>query len=267
MGRHMQQRLYLAHFSCPGSPGFIWVYDKWCRSWLGGGKPVPVGKALQARGFYTDDTELFLSEIESAAAEALDKLRTAVPISNHEREFVADYVKVALTRSPLVRRHVIALARNHKREQQQDLAGYLARAGLPGTERNRNLANAWLEWQLKELDRGAFGSRHENVTTAAREFFRHTSFNPYSMGWVVLQRPSSTGFATCDSPCIVGDGEFQFPLSTETCLYGSRRLPSGSLRFEDGSGQLARARNAATVAAAERFVVLHEDADWVPAVE
>ncbi len=266
VGLHIQHQVYLGHFSCPSRPSHIWIFDKKVGQWLGN-REIPIRGAMQAPGFYADQDEKFLAGVEGNGIGPLQKLCREEALTPEDREAVANYVVAAFTRSPWVRRAVIPVAQKHKEELKQNLSSYLAERGLPDTAAYRGAAAEWLDVQNEELDKGAYRSRHENVTTAPSEYFRHTFFHSAvrGMGWRVLRRPDSTGFATSDSPSLPrGREEFQFPLSTRLCLVGASQWPKGSLNFEDCPGRAARIINTNTVTMAERFIGFHRKAEWIP---
>jgi len=268
MGYHIQPQEYLSHFSSLGQPSHIWIFDKVRGDWLGG-RAIPIRAAMQAPSFYSDADELFLAKVEGRGREALEKVRREVPLTPSERDAAADYVVAAFTRSPWVRRVLTPVAQDHKEDLKGDLAAYLSQHGLPDTDAYRNIAAEWLDMQKREIARGAFRSRHPNLTTAASEYFAHTFFHSSvrAMGWRALRRPPGTAFATSDSPSLpCGKDDFQFPLSSEMCLVGSTKWTEGSLTFEDCTGQVGRIINANTLTMAERFVGFHSRVEWIPSL-
>lgn len=103
---HYVPQAYLKGFSDPGTPDFIWVYEK------GSGRSfrTNVKNAAVETGFYPDDVEEALNEeIEIPANGVLEKIRRQEIVTPDEKLILSLYMGVMLKRVP---RH---------RERQADL--------------------------------------------------------------------------------------------------------------------------------------------------
>jgi hypothetical protein len=91
---------YLRGFQMSDNVGEIWLYDKKDRV----DRVVPIKKAAQSPGFYDDDVERRLAELEGEAHAALKRVRATGAIDGTAREVLACYVAVMLYRTPRHRR-------------------------------------------------------------------------------------------------------------------------------------------------------------------
>lgn len=265
MGFHWAPQAYLRRFACRGQPDHVWVYDKKNLGWQGG-RPLPIASVAQAPKFYTDETEAQLAVIEGATSEPLRRLRKGEQLTKVDRESVCEYLFAFMARSPVGRR----VAADHQLDWAEagleDLPSLLSR-GLPMTEAGR--AEEFLRARKGEVDNNdPFRVRSEEVRKFPSDYATRTRLRPLmlSLGWLVLERPSSGGFVTGDSPVAVGPGHFQFPLSTDLCLVCTKGRPPERTGFLDCPGHLARRINRRTIWWSERFVYSPRQEDWVATV-
>lgn len=266
MGHHWAPQSYLRHFACPSQPDYVWVYDKRKQEWQGG-RSLPIAGVAQAPEFYTDETEVQLAGIERATSEPLRRLRNGEQLTEVDRESICEYLLTFMARSPVGRRVAAARQLDWAEAGLENLPSHLRRLGLPMTEAGR--AEEFLRARRSEVDNDdPFRVRSEEVRSFPSGYATSTRLRPLmlSLGWLVLERPSSGGFVTGDSPVAVGPGHFQFPLSTDLCLVCTRGRSPERTDFLDCPGQLARHINRRTIWSSERFVYSPRQEDWLATV-
>jgi hypothetical protein len=97
MGYHYIPKFYLKGFVESGSPDVIFRYEKGKTHIL----RTTLNNVAQETGFYTDDTEAYLSEeVEGPANAVISKMRLQESLSQDDRQMLAQYIVVLFKRVP-----------------------------------------------------------------------------------------------------------------------------------------------------------------------
>lgn len=97
MGYHYVPKFYLAGFTEPNDPDTIWRYQLRSPDVL----RTSLKNVAQETGFYSDETEAFLSDtIENPANRVIKKIRAQETIDRADRKALTDYIVVFLKRVP-----------------------------------------------------------------------------------------------------------------------------------------------------------------------
>ena len=105
MGNHYVPKFYLKGFTHPDKTNVVTRYQKGTEEVL----QTSLNNVAQETGFYSDDTEAFLSDsIEDPANAVIERIRAREPIDQTGKSTLADYMIVMLKRVPKGRERVAA---------------------------------------------------------------------------------------------------------------------------------------------------------------
>ncbi|MCH7665345.1 MAG: DUF4238 domain-containing protein, partial [Acidobacteria bacterium] len=144
MGYHYVPQAYLRGFCAEGSESQVVVYDKEEKRFF----QTHVKNVGQERDFYDEDTEKVLGrEVEDPAKPAIDRLRDGEAIVPEDREHMALYAAVMLTRVPESRRR----SEGHLPETVRETVGQV-RSQLEDLTAREDTDHAVLAKKLQEIE-------------------------------------------------------------------------------------------------------------------
>ena len=268
MGQHYVQQHYLRCFGTPENPDNIWMYDKISKKF----KQLPIKKAAQSSGFYSEEDERALSEmIESPAQDPLEQLRNGQQIESQGRLAVAIYLESMIKRVPHRRKKMLEKAPQVKNKLLARIRKSAESLALKYNLTPAELLPRIEQWEQK-FDSKPLSMKDDLIR---RQWFSLDLIGCIlSMTWRVIKAAESHLFLTSDNPVFFDEGyglkephgEFSFPLSTDVALHGSWQGSREGLLFVQAKPALVKEINRRVVFVAERFVFYHQNASWVSVV-
>lgn len=272
MGYHYVPRKYLEGFSDPERPGFVWQYDKKERRFSQ--TPASIRRVAQQRGFYDEDVERELNElVESPGNQAIDKLRSNLPITDEERLNLAIYIATMVHRVPRHRERAKEIAPKALSEVVSKLKSQI----LAVAEEQR-LDDSIIAKRLAEVDAADERCRETPPPEIIRQLRAPWPSEPIvglilAMTWRFVSTEGPTYFITSDNPAFFfecyglgsPESELTFPLSGNLALLGSWQ-PGADLRLLPARQQLVKEANRRLASAATRFLFYRERKEWVATI-
>ncbi len=275
---HVVPRAYLKGFTDPAEPELIYVFRPRAQPFRTGVKGVAF-----VNNFYTyeDNTgnkksieRALADKIEGPTGPALSKIRAMQPITMQEKEVLARYISVMLTRVPKHRKRAEAwlpeLVEQFRERLPAELDALLV-ISPPALESREQL----LEMGHRYLDQYKVQPpSHLGVGLVSDKYAPIFA----QMRWVFYTSGTQRGFATSDNPVfffeafgLVGKNgpselvEVSFPISTQVVLWASWRGIEGltDLAYAPATETLVEQINMRTVSGALREVYYHSNPRWL----
>lgn len=266
IGNHYVPQKYLQGFASPSKLNSIWRYEK------GRHKPVfaAIKKFAQEKGFYSDETETYLStQIEGPANPVIDKIRRREMISPEEKAILANYMATMLKRVPRSQQRFKVSARQLIPSVFGVFEAALARRDAENPS-DPNLPR-WKE-ELTRLRRNYESSVPREIWYKIMRPSRTPLmlFALNAMKWRFLECDGDHNFLTCDNPVFyftnIGMqppyGEVSFPISLNITLWANWREERRQ-GFIPANKHVVHEINCRTVMNATRYVFYKSDEQWV----
>ena len=266
MGKHYVPQHYLRAFASDAQRRLVWMLDKQARTWT----EAAIKRVAQQAEFYPADVELQLKrEVEDPGNEVLTLLRNGERISRAQRDALAFYLAVLISRVPTKRRKMAELT---TRPIEPRLVSH--RETLASAENTASPSH--MKAVLRELD--AVESSYEEPIPDSMQALIESPWPSTlvvsglrAMCWRVLEAPEGTHFLTTDNPVHFfesrglgnPDSEVVFTLSPSLALHASNQgVPGAAIRFV-ARPTLLREINRRLTWSAERFVFSPRRSDWI----
>lgn len=270
MGNHYVPQKYLKGFAVPGTDK-LWVYDKEKHDFWP--FPTNVLKIAQENNFYEGEAEVKLNEtVESPANPVIDKIRNRQPIDEVERARLAIYIAAMLVRVP------------HKRLRERAMVPEVIEGVVQRfMERIRNIAATTdINPEIVASRRREVESAHEKLLINTPDEILKQIRSPwpseqlvnlvYSMTWRYLDAGDGPlFFLSTDNPAFYfsayglgrAESELCFPVSSEICLLGNRRLTADAEKVLIVRQKAVKEMNRRNASGATRFLFYRERAPWI----
>jgi hypothetical protein len=275
---HVVPRAYLKGFTDPAEPELIYVFRPGAQPFRTGVKGVAF-----VNHFYTyEDNAGNKHSIERALADKIEgptgpvlaKIRALQPITPQEKEVLARYISVMLTRVPKHRKRAESwlpeVVEQFRERLDEELDGLLTNSP-PQLETREQL----LEMGHRYLDRYKVQPpSHLAVGIVSDKYAPIFA----QMKWVFYTTGTQLGFVTSDNPVFFFEGfglvgkngpsemvEVSFPISTQVALWASWRGIKGlpDMGYARATEPLVEEINTRTVSGALRDVYYHSNPRWL----
>ena len=278
---HVVPRLYLKGFTDPADPELIYVFRQGERPFCTGVKGVAF-----VNNFYTYEDNAgnkksierdLADQIEGPTVPVLAKVRAMHPITTQEKEVLARYISVMLTRVPKHRKRAEAWLPEVVEQFRPQLPGLLEELlanAPPATETREQL----LEMGHRYLDKfKEEPPSHINVGLVSDKYASIFA----NMRWVFYTATTQRGFLTSDNPVFFLEGvglvgkngpsdmvEVTFPISTQVALWATWRGISGvaDMAYAPATKPIVKEINCRTISAALREVYYASNPRWARAL-
>ena len=267
MGKHYIPQEYLRQFVPMNEPEKVWRCDRQTRQF----KLLPIAAVAQSPSFYFDEDERALNEaIEGPAQGPLQKLRNSEQIDSDERQKIALYIQLMMTRVP----HAKDKRRKLLKDRYLDL---YAEAEQRLLKKSSDLPPNLMEDLKREDNRWKVSDIDQLPSDLLDELVKRQIIYPrivetvYAMTWRIIRSNVPRTFLTSDNPVFYFEGlglghpdaEITFPLASQAVLHASWQGFREGLEFTPARPQLAMEINRHTVCGADRFLFFCENAKWV----
>jgi len=260
---------YLRGFVKQGEREIIWVFDKT----TGHSFATQPQNVAAEHDYYPEEVEQFLANlIEDPCKRVLCRIREDLLFSVEDKNEFSHYILAMIRRVP---RHRERLYQEVFPDALEDTVSDW-RSTIQSLMDEGRLDCATYSRRMSEIDR-IEEEWKQDLPEELKPENQPPQISPEvvdflaSMHWTFVIAEGSSMFLTSDNPVFYTEGigigkpesELMFPLSTRVALWVKRLPISEDCAFHHARQFLVREVNKRTVRNATRFVMYHEDAEWV----
>lgn len=269
MRTHYVPLHYLRGFAEQGEREIIWVFDKT----TGHSFATQPQNVAAEHDYYPEEVEQFLANlVEEPSNRMLCRIREDLLFSVEDKNEFARYILAMIRRVPRHRERLYQevlpdALENTLSDWRATIQSFMDDGQLDGVTYSRRMSEIDRieeEWKQDLPEDLMPENQPPQISREVVDFLA-------SMHWTFVIAEGSSMFLTSDNPVFYTEGigmgkpesELMFPLSTRVALWVKRLPISEDCAFRHARQFLVREANKRTVRNATRFVMYHEDAEWV----